>query len=164
MGAARAPLSTLARFSPTPKYSGAVAHAGTVYLTGQVPSDDCLADARTQTVSVLKNIDALLAAAGSSKADLISATCLLTHLEADFPVMNEEWLKWLDGAPAPARTTIGGVALANKNWRVEIAVIAAQPKPKGTGRKLTPEQLAKMKAGRDAARAAKAVKGAAVPA
>ena len=148
--------STIARFSPTPKYSAAMAHNGVVYMTGQVPAPSALADARTQTKSVLANIDALLASAGSSREHILSATLLLTHLESDFATVNEEWLAWLGGAAAPARTTIGGVALADKAWRVEIAVIAAQgAKPKRAGRPLSAEQLAKMKAGREAAKAAK---------
>ena len=155
---ARRCASTIARFSPTPKYSGATAHNGVIYMTGQVPAPSALADARTQTKSVLANIDAVLAQAGSSKHHLISATCLFTHLDTDFAVMNEEWLKWLPagGASAPARTTIGGVALANKAWRVEIQVVAAQaaaPKPKRAGKPLSAEHLAKMKAGREAKKA-----------
>jgi enamine deaminase RidA (YjgF/YER057c/UK114 family) len=131
------------------KYSGAVAHNGTVYLTGQVPGDDCLTDARVQTKSVLKKIDALLAEAGSSKAALLSATCLLTHLDDDFAALNDEWVKWLPKDCAPTRTTIGGVALANKQWRVEIQVTAALTKAKREGKPLSPERLAKLREGRE---------------
>lgn len=143
--------SAVKRFDVTPKYSGATVYNKTVYLTGQVPADDCLApDARVQTRSVLKKIDALLAQAGSSKAALLSATCLLTHFDEDFALMNDEWTKWLPAESAPTRTTIGGVALANSAWRVEITIVAAQEKAKRAGKPLSAEHLAKLRAGRAA--------------
>lgn len=152
--------SAVRRIDVTPKYSGATVFNKTVYLTGQVPADDCLApDPSVQTKSVLKKIDALLAQAGSSKAALLSATCLLTHFDEDFDAMNAVWTKWLPAGSAPTRTTIGGVALANKSWRVEITIVAAQEKEKvkRAGKPLTPEHLAKLRAGREAWASKKAV-------
>jgi enamine deaminase RidA (YjgF/YER057c/UK114 family) len=100
-------------------------HNGVVYLTGQVPDDGALANARTQVKSVLANIDALLARAGSDKSRVLSATLLLTHIDADFAAVNDEWVRWLPAGCAPARTTLAGVRLADARWRVEIVVVAA---------------------------------------
>jgi len=52
--------------------SQAVVHGNTVYLAGQVAGDE--PTTKAQTEAVLKKIDALLAAAGTSKSNLLSAT------------------------------------------------------------------------------------------
>jgi enamine deaminase RidA (YjgF/YER057c/UK114 family) len=111
--------------SPTNRFSGATVYGGVVYLTGQVPAEGHMTDARSQTLSVLAGIDDLLAKAGTDKSRLLKATCLLTHIEEDFAAMNDEWVKWLPKGAAPARTTLAGVRLADKRWRVEIEVVAA---------------------------------------
>lgn len=117
-------MSTITRLDTTPKYSEAVVHAGTVYLAGQVPTDDALGDASTQTRSILDQIDSLLARAGSDKSRLLSATIYLTSFD-HFDAMNALWIAWLPAGAAPARATIGNVALARKEWLLEISVVAA---------------------------------------
>ena len=54
-----------------------------------------------QTRQCLKNISAILEAAGSSLEKVVSATVVLAD-EEDFLGMNEEWLKWFPENP-PAR-------------------------------------------------------------
>ena len=54
-----------------------------------------------QTAQALRNIEAILAAAGTSLEKAVSATVILAD-EDDFPGMNEEWLKWFPVDP-PAR-------------------------------------------------------------
>ena len=54
-----------------------------------------------QTRQCLKNISAILEAAGSSLEKVVSATVVLAD-EEDFLGMNEEWLKWFPANP-PAR-------------------------------------------------------------
>src|SRR6185503_6119810 len=57
------------RLNAGPRMSGAVVHNNTVYLAGQVADGP---DVKSQTEAVLKKIDELLGAAGSSKANLLS--------------------------------------------------------------------------------------------
>ena len=54
-----------------------------------------------QTRQCLKNIQAILEAAGSSLEKVVSVTVVLAD-EEEFPGMNEEWLKWFPSNP-PAR-------------------------------------------------------------
>jgi 2-iminobutanoate/2-iminopropanoate deaminase len=74
-----------------------------------------------QTRQCLKNISAILEAAGSSLDEVVSATVVLAD-EDDFSGMNEEWLKWFPSDP-PARQ---GAKLPVKvpGLKVSIAAIA----------------------------------------
>lgn len=112
------------RFAPEARLSGAVAHAGVLYLAGQV-ADDTSLDAEGQTADILAQIDALLAQAGTDKQHLLSATVILADI-ADAPAMNRAWDRWLDRAHKPARMTIQA-PLVNPAWKVEITGIAAIP-------------------------------------
>ena len=75
-----------------------------------------------QTRQCLTNIAAILAAAGTSMDNVVSATVILAE-ESDFAGMNEEWLKWFPVDP-PARQ---GAKLPVRipGLKVSIAVIAA---------------------------------------
>ena len=64
-----------------------------------------------------------LAAAGSDKTKLLSATIYLTDLRS-FADMNAEWDAWISHGNAPARATVEA-KLASPDYQVEIAVIAA---------------------------------------
>ena len=112
------------RLAPEGRLSGAVIHAGTVYLAGQVPEDVAL-DAEGQTANVLAQIDTLLAEAGTDKQHLLSVQIVLTDL-ADFDAMNRAWDAWVVPAHAPARMTIVA-GLARPGWKVEITGVAALP-------------------------------------
>ncbi len=104
--------------------SGAVVHAGTVYLAGQVADDPSL-DAEGQTADILRQIDALLAQAGTDKQHLLTVQIFLADM-ADFAGMNRAWDAWLDRGHKPARATVQA-RLADPAWRVEITGIAALP-------------------------------------
>jgi enamine deaminase RidA (YjgF/YER057c/UK114 family) len=112
------------RLQPEGRLAGAVVHGGLVYLAGQV-ADDATLDAEGQTADILRQIDALLAEAGTDKAHLISVQIFLADL-ADFDAMNRAWDTWLDRSNLPARATVQA-KLANPQWRVEITGIAALP-------------------------------------
>ncbi len=112
------------RLGEEARLSGAVVHAGTVYLAGQIAEDTAL-DAEGQTADILRQIDALLLQAGTDKQHLLSAQIFLADM-ADFAGMNRAWDAWLDRRHKPARATVQA-KLADPSWRVEITGIAALP-------------------------------------
>ncbi|MCX7685867.1 MAG: RidA family protein [Acetobacteraceae bacterium] len=114
----------ITRLAEEERLSGAVAAGGFVWLAGQV-AEDPEADAEAQTADILRQIDALLAAAGTDKRALLSATVVLADI-ADAPAMNRAWDAWLDPAHKPARMTIEA-RLADPRWKVEISGVALAP-------------------------------------
>ncbi len=112
------------RLAEEARLSGAVVHAGTVYLAGQV-ADDATLDVEGQTADVLRQIDALLNEAGTSKDYLLTLQIFLATMD-DFAGMNRAYDAWLDPRHKPARMTVEA-RLANPAWRVEITGIAALP-------------------------------------
>lgn len=77
------------RLQPEGRLCGAVVHGGVVYLAGQV-ADDATLDAESQTADVLRQIDALLTEAGTSKARLLSVQVFLADMD-DLAAMNRAW-------------------------------------------------------------------------
>src|SRR4051794_13617389 len=91
---------------PPPTYSQAVVAAGLVFVSGTGPFDPASGAVVGTTIQeqcrqCLTNISAVLEAAGSSLAHVVSATVILLE-EEDFAGMNEEWVKWFPIDP-PAR-------------------------------------------------------------
>ena len=91
---------------PPATYSQAVRAAGLIFVSGTAPQDPQTgslvgATIQEQTRQCLKNISAILQAAGSSLDKVVSATFILAD-EEDFQGMNEEWLQWFPTDP-PAR-------------------------------------------------------------
>jgi 2-iminobutanoate/2-iminopropanoate deaminase len=87
-------------------YSQAVKAAGLVFVSGQIgqdPSTGQLAGptVQEQTRQCLKNIKAIVEAAGSSMEKVVTATFILRNPE-DFAEMNAEWAIWFPENP-PAR-------------------------------------------------------------
>ncbi len=109
------------RIAEEGRLSGAVVAGGLVWLAGQV-ADDTSLDAEGQTADILRQIDALLAEAGTSKRNLLSVTVVLADI-ADAPAMNRAWDAWLDPAAKPARMTVQA-PLVDPAWRVEITGVA----------------------------------------
>ena len=114
-------MTTITRIESGPRMSQAVVYGDMVYLAGQVGEGD---DVASQTRAALAEIDRLLAAAGSSKARILSATIWLADM-ADFAEMNSVWDVWVDKANPPARAT-GEAKLAAPKYNVEIIIIAAK--------------------------------------
>ena len=112
----------ITRIEPGKRLSEATIHNNTVYLAGQIASD-ASADMYGQSVQVLASIDKLLAAAGSSKSNMLSCTIYITDMRL-FPEMNRAWDAWIDAAALPARATVEA-KLATPQHLVEIQVIAA---------------------------------------
>ncbi len=114
---------TIERFDPGRRFAQAVAYGDTVYLAGHTASD---ADAGVyeQTREILGLIDEHLAAAGTDKSKLLSASIWLVDI-GTFDEMNRAWDEWVDMANLPARATVEA-RLAAPAYKVEIAVIAAR--------------------------------------
>ena len=110
-------------------YSQAVTVAGFVYTSGQVGFDPrtgelVVGGIAEQTEQVLRNLQAVLAAAGSSLAAVVKTTVFLKDMN-DFAAMNEVYARFLspEGVTPPARSTVE-VARLPRDARVEIEVIA----------------------------------------
>lgn len=109
-------------------YSQAIAMNGTVFLSGQIPLDPATGemvpgDVSAQTEQVMKNLSAVLAAAGCSFTNVVRCGIFLTDL-ADFGKVNEVYARYFPANP-PARSTVQVVALP-RGARVEIDCIAVR--------------------------------------
>ena len=107
-------------------YSQGIKAGGFVFVSGQVALDPATGalvagDVAAQTERVLKNLQAILEAAGSDLDRVVKATVYLRSM-ADFAAMNEVYAKFFKGEP-PARATVA-VAGLPKDALVEIDVIA----------------------------------------
>ena len=111
------------RHSPGKVLSGAVEYGNLVFVSGTIP-DNPDADIRAQTANVLSKIDTVLAAAGTNKSNVLSASIWVTDIR-NRDQMNEAWCAWIDPAHPPARATVEA-KLADPRWLVEIAVVAAK--------------------------------------
>jgi 2-iminobutanoate/2-iminopropanoate deaminase len=122
------PISSPAAPQAIGPYSQAVVATGhrTVYCSGQIPLDPATGamvagDIRAQTERVMRNLEAVLAAAGGSFAHVVKTTIFLTDL-SDFAQVNEVYGAYFTGTP-PARATVQVAALP-KGAQVEIDAIA----------------------------------------
>jgi 2-iminobutanoate/2-iminopropanoate deaminase len=107
-------------------FSQGVKAGGLVFVAGQGPFDATTGEVvgitiQEQTAQCLKNIDAILQAAGSSLEKIVSATFILGDPN-DFAGMNEEWVKWFPKDP-PARQG-AKLPIQPKGMKISIAVIA----------------------------------------
>jgi 2-iminobutanoate/2-iminopropanoate deaminase len=107
-------------------YSQAVIVDGTIYAAGQIALDPTTNEVvgkttAEQTDRALKNLAAVLAAAGSGLNMVVKTTVYLIDM-ADFPAMNEVYARHF-GSHKPARATIQAAALP-KGVRIEIDAIA----------------------------------------
>lgn len=110
-------------------YSQAIAIDGFVYTSGQVGFDPASGqlvspEIAAQTEQVLRNLEAVLTAAGCGLADVVKTTVFLKDMN-DFAAMNEVYARFLSpaGVVPPARSTVE-VARLPRDARVEIEAIA----------------------------------------
>ena len=101
------------------------AHGGIVYVSGVTAHPARLGDVKQQTTEVLTRIDALLAKAGTSKANLLAAQVWLTDMSL-FTAHNEAWNAWVDPKNAPVRACLLSPRLWYPGILVEIMVTAAK--------------------------------------
>ena len=99
-------------------------HNGTVYLAGQVAADAQGAPVKDQTRNILQRIDALLAAAGTDKTKILSATVWLADMRT-FDEMNSVWDKWVPQGHTPARACVEAKVI-DPRMLVEISVVAVK--------------------------------------
>ncbi len=107
-------------------YSQAIKAGNLVFVSGQIPIDPATGefvpgDVKAQTDRVMRNLTAILEAAGTSMDAVVRCTVYLADMN-DFAAMNEVYGSYFS-QPAPARATIQAVRLP-KDARVEIDVIA----------------------------------------
>jgi 2-iminobutanoate/2-iminopropanoate deaminase len=126
---ARATISTPGAPKAIGPYSQAVVVPVTklVFCSGQIPLDPQTGemvgagDVAAQTERVLKNLGAVLTAAGASYASVVKTTIYLADLQ-DFASVNEIYARFFGDAP-PARATVQAAGLP-KGALVEIEAIA----------------------------------------
>ena len=109
-------------------YSQGIEVNGTLYVSGQIPfvpetmtlvSDDV----KTQTKQSLKNVKAIVEAAGDTMQDVVKAGVFIKNMD-DFAAINEVYAEYL-GDVKPARACVE-VARLPKDVKVEIEVIAVK--------------------------------------
>jgi 2-iminobutanoate/2-iminopropanoate deaminase len=117
----------LSKNAPAPigPYSQAVEANGFIFCSGQIPLDlagNLIAgDAKVQAEQIMKNIEAVLTAAGVEFKNIIKTNIFLTDMK-DFGAVNEVYGRFFKENP-PARSTIAVAALP-KGAQVEIEVTA----------------------------------------
>jgi 2-iminobutanoate/2-iminopropanoate deaminase len=109
-------------------YAQAAEANGFVFCSGQIPLDPETGELVTASVAaateqVLKNLQAVLAAAGLTLADVVKATVFLADMN-DFAEMNGIYARYFPGTP-PARACVE-VSRLPKDARVEIEAVAAR--------------------------------------
>lgn len=114
---------SITRHESTAIYSKCVEANGTVYTAGIVPTN-LAADVKGQTEEVLKEIDRLLALAGTDKSKIVMANVWLSDVR-NREGANEAWTAWVGGKNAPARATVEA-KLVDPRMLIEIAVVAVK--------------------------------------
>ena len=122
------PINTSNAPAPIGPYSQAVISNGTLYLSGQIALDPNTGDLITdnivdETHQVMKNIQAIINAAGLNMGQIIKCSIFIANMD-DFAEINEVYGTYFKNDP-PARETVE-VSRLPKNVNVEISVIATE--------------------------------------
>ncbi len=121
-------ISTTAAPAAIGPYSQAVEANGTLYISGQVPIDPATGKLveggiTEQATQALKNIKAILLAAGYTLNDVVKSTCLLSDM-SDFKAMNEVYAQFYTSEqPARAAFAVKGLPLGAL---IEIETVAVK--------------------------------------
>lgn len=107
-------------------YSQAVKLDGIVYTSGQIPLDPETgamvgSNVSEQTEQIMKNLSAVLEAAGTSFDKVVKTTCFLADI-ADFAAFNEVYAKYITSAPARSCVAVRDLP---RGALAEVEVIAA---------------------------------------
>jgi 2-iminobutanoate/2-iminopropanoate deaminase len=123
------PVTTANLPSPVGPYSPGVVVGNLVFVSGQAGrepgSGRLAATVEAQTEQVLKNIAAVLEAAGSSLQHVVRCGVFLVDMQ-EFARMNDVYARAF-GAHRPARTTVEVSGLPGEGLRVEIDAVAVIP-------------------------------------
>ncbi|HXW04672.1 MAG TPA: Rid family detoxifying hydrolase [Vicinamibacterales bacterium] len=115
--------------SPVGPYSPGIVVGNLLFVSGQGgrdPQTGAMApDVETQTEQVLRNIAAILEAAGSSLSHVVRCGVFLADI-SEFQKMNAVYARMF-GDHRPARTTVEVSALPGEGMRVEIDAVAVVP-------------------------------------
>ena len=121
-------ITTAAAPAPVGPYNQAVLAGEWLYCSGQIPLDPDTGamvgdgDVEAETRQVLRNLNAVLAAAGATPAQVVRTTVFLADL-ADFQAVNALYAEVFGEGVSPARACVQVAALP-KGARVEIDCIA----------------------------------------
>ena len=125
----RKEIVTVGSAKPNPNLSAATKFGNLVFVSGQTGrhpvTGEVGKDIREQTRNTLERIKVVLAAAGTSLDDVLSALTHLTRRE-DLAAYNEEYAKYFP-SDKPARTTVTVASLNSPELLVEITVTACIP-------------------------------------
>ena len=110
-------------------YSQAVTLGDMLFTSGQIPIDPATGSVKAegitaQTEQVMRNLEAVLTAAGASFESAIKTTCFLADMD-DFAAFNQVYARYFTGKPA--RSCVA-VKTLPKGVLVEVEVIAAVEK------------------------------------
>lgn len=109
-------------------YSQANMANGVLYISGQIPVDPATGElvegVENETHQVMKNLEAVLKAAGLTFKNVVKASIFLKNMD-DFAVVNTIYASYLEEGSYPARETVQ-VSCLPKNVDVEISMIAHQ--------------------------------------
>ena len=113
---------------PIGPYSQAIKAGNTLFVSGQIPIDSSTGkiddgDITSQTNQVMKNLEAILTAAGMTFANVVKCSIFLSDMN-DFPKVNDVYGKYFQSEP-PARETVQ-VSRLPKDVNVEISCIAVK--------------------------------------
>lgn len=116
--------------APIGPYNQAVATDGLVFCSGQIAIDPVAGkliegDVADQTQQVMRNLEAVLAAAGTTFADVVKTTIFLVDM-ADFAIVNPIYGARFANSLAPARSTVA-VSMLPLGALIEIEAIARRP-------------------------------------
>ncbi|HEY3994224.1 MAG TPA: RidA family protein [Ktedonobacteraceae bacterium] len=114
-------------------YSQAIRSGQFLYASGQIPLDPATGElvgnnVQEQTERVFQNMQAVLASAGGSLANIVKTTVFLASI-SDFPAMNAVYARYFASSdrPLPARSTVAVAELPRKAL-VEIEYVAVLDK------------------------------------
>jgi 2-iminobutanoate/2-iminopropanoate deaminase len=124
----RRAIKTTAAPAAVGPYSQAIATHGFVFCSGQVGLDPATGELVTggleaQVERVIRNLEAVLDAAGCTLGDVVKTTCFLAEID-DFATFNAIYARFFPDPP-PARSTFAVKALP-KSALVEIEAIAVR--------------------------------------
>jgi 2-iminobutanoate/2-iminopropanoate deaminase len=113
--------------APIGPYSQAIKAGNTVYVSGQIPLDAAgqlvgAGDVTAQTHQVLRNLQAVLAAAGLQLTHVVKCSIFVKDL-GNFATINQIYGTYFEEATAPARETVE-VSRLPREVEVEISCIA----------------------------------------